>query len=261
MWQEKFVDLLNKRSTQLLLTGVITSATGLTAGYMIAAKRLEEKYKTLADEEIKSVKERYSILTKKGEYADLNALASKYEDTLKEVGYLPLDFDAESPTDEKAASSEGVREPELEDETEDDSDESEESEDKFQSDDPETYFDWNEENNRRITKPLDPYVITFEEFNNCERDYQQTTITYYDGDDVLADEREQPIADIANTVGYENLLRFGHGSGDPNVVYIRNERIQLEFELIKHGGKYAEIVFGIIEHSDKSRLRKFREYD
>lgn len=99
--------------------------------------------------------------------------------------------------------------------------------------------------------PEKPYVISWEEFNEGE-DYQQTTLTYYHGDDMLVDERDEPV-NIEQTIGRENLQRFGHGSGDPNVVYIRHEKNELDFEVQGlPNQRYDEEVLGhTIEHSDR----------
>src|SRR5690606_9493676 len=102
----------------------------------------------------------------------------------------------------------------------------------FESSDPETYWNWDEELERRENEPDKPYVITLEEYMAGEKNYTQTALTYFDGDDVLADERDSIIEDIEATVGRENMLRFGHASNDRNLVYIRNDRIELDFEVV-----------------------------
>lgn len=113
-------------------------------------------------------------------------------------------------------------------------------------------FDWNLEVEQSKRNPEEPYVISFEEFNENSTDWEQNNLVYYEGDDVLADERDNPIPEIEATVGYDNLNRFGHGSQDPKVVYIRNERTEALFEVIKNEGKFADQVAGF-RHSDEPR--------
>jgi hypothetical protein len=91
-----------------------------------------------------------------------------------------------------------------------------------------------------------------------EPGYQQVTITFFEGDDVLSDERDQVIEDIEETVGVENLKQFGHGSKDPKIVYIRNDRLELDFEVVQSQNKYVEEVLGFVQHSDQRKIRKFR---
>lgn len=119
-------------------------------------------------------------------------------------------------------------------------------------------FDLTEEIKNR--DPESPYVVSKDEFMENEPDYVQHSIVYYAGDDTLVDERDQPIEEIEATVGTENLSRFGHGSGDKNIVYIRNDRVEADFEVAYSGGNYSEEVLGFIQHSDRP-VRKFRRGD
>jgi hypothetical protein len=90
-----------------------------------------------------------------------------------------------------------------------------------------------------------PYVIHQDEFSNHETGYSQTTYTYYDVDDVLVDEgngHPLPHADII--VGVDNL-KFGHGTDDVDVVFVRNDRLELEMEICRVHDSYEEKVLGI----------------
>lgn len=105
-----------------------------------------------------------------------------------------------------------------------------------------------------------PYIVSQAEFLENEPEYEQITITYYEGDEVLSDERDQVmVTEVA--VGIENL-RFGHGSNDKNVVLVRNEVLSLDFEVVRSEGHYAHEVLGL-SHSDEDRrrTRKFRPSD
>lgn len=94
--------------------------------------------------------------------------------------------------------------------------------------------------------PEHPYPITVEEFMGAEVGYNSITLTYYSGDDTLSGEDEQPIRDIENTVGEENLKLFGsEGYSDPNTIYVRNERLSADFEVILHQSKYSVDVLGL----------------
>lgn len=104
-----------------------------------------------------------------------------------------------------------------------------------------------------------PYVITFDEFMQNDRDYAQTTFTYFEGDDILTDERDEIIQDVEGTIGTDNLVRFGAGSKDPNVVYIRNDRTSIDFEVTRSTGKFGEEVAGF-QGSDNV-ARRFRPGD
>jgi hypothetical protein len=63
--------------------------------------------------------------------------------------------------------------------------------------------------------------------------FEKITLTYYPRDRVLLDDEEDPIEDVANTVGWRNLSQFGGESEDPDVVFVRNRRLETDFEVIK----------------------------
>ena len=111
-----------------------------------------------------------------------------------------------------------------------------------------------------------PYIVSHDEFFENEADYEQVQVTYYEGDDVLVDDQEMPIPDSDSSVGDDNLTKFGHGSKDENIVYIRNDGRGLLYEVVRSEGKYAHEVLGFeadneLKHSHKPGLRRFREYD
>ncbi len=82
-----------------------------------------------------------------------------------------------------------------------------------------------------------PYIITPEEFaGNFE--YDTIEITYF-ADGVLADENNEPIEDIDNTVGSEAVRHFGEY--EPDSVYVRNERLKCDYEILRDERRYADI--------------------
>jgi hypothetical protein len=127
-------------------------------------------------------------------------------------------------------------------------------------------FDYDQELSMRASNPDAPYVMSRDEFNENEGNLIQDTLTYYAGDDTLVDTRDQVIDNTEYTVGDDNLLRFGHGSGDENVVYIRNERTGTDFEVIRDPNSYSVTVLGLktpeLRHSDTRRgSYRFRSAD
>lgn len=67
--------------------------------------------------------------------------------------------------------------------------------------------------------------------------YDKITLTYFPNDRVLLDDEEDPIEDVAATVGWRSLSQFGGESEDPDVVFIRNRRMEVDFEVIKEENK------------------------
>jgi hypothetical protein len=109
---------------------------------------------------------------------------------------------------------------------------------------------WNEEHELSQRTPHAPYIITCEEYVSDDLNYKQSTVTYYAEDDIMANEADVPIYDWNSLMGD---LRWGHGSNDKNVVYIRNEAHRQEWEVLLHQGSYEVEVQGL--HDDNGELR------
>lgn len=99
------------------------------------------------------------------------------------------------------------------------------------------------------------YIISAEEFNTEMLHYDKLTITYYDEDDTLADEQEEIITDIDDVVGDDALTKFGYMSGDADIVFVRNEGLAVDYEVIRVFKSYSETVLGIIEEPRHTRRR------
>lgn len=105
-----------------------------------------------------------------------------------------------------------------------------------------------------------PYVITEEEFRIDEPTFEKDSLTYYRGDNTLAEEDGSFIPDLEGTVGQANLQYFGLASGDPTVVHIRNERVMSDFEVTLNRGLYTKQVLGFTEEDEQPKrvIKKMR---
>lgn len=228
---------------------VLGLAVGTVAGYFIARERWVKHFEELLETEIENTKNYYDLLYKKGDYATPASVLQRRVPA-KPQGVSDEEV-VEPPTEllERVVSGlkngkgpkpkhKGVQTVNIFDnKTEDDGDHAEED---------------------AARGPETPYILDVDEFMNTEVGYQQVTLTYFAEDHVLADENEMPMEDIEASVGNSNLDRFGYRSKDPNVVYIRNERLELDFEVCLSKGSYAKEVGGFVEHQD-TRPRKFRK--
>lgn len=109
----------------------------------------------------------------------------------------------------------------------------------------------------------EPYVISLAEFSNDEEDFDKITLRYFEEDDTLTEELRKDTPLPIDSVGAANLLRFGVGSEDEEVVYIRNENLKIDFEVVRDTGSYTETAFGLPEWDsrdikDKPRVKKMR---
>lgn len=114
--------------------------------------------------------------------------------------------------------------------------------------DPDAGWDYDEE--LRSRNPQLPYVISKDEYFENAPEHTQVSITYYEGDGVLADE-DDPMDNVETIVGEDNLMRFGHGSDDSNVVYVRYEPNEIDYEISRSTGKFSEEVLNFLQHSDR----------
>ncbi len=124
-------------------------------------------------------------------------------------------------------------------------------------------FDYEAELKRR--DPDAPYLITEEEFMEAGPNYEQVNFTYYAGDGVLTNVNDEVIDNIAATVGADNLMRFGDGSNDENIVYVRNIKLEMDIEVAQSVGKYSVEVAGLEDETElrhsADRPRRFRDRD
>lgn len=112
---------------------------------------------------------------------------------------------------------------------------------------PEDEADWDWEQEKQARTAELPYIITKSEFFNDEFEFSQDCVTYYAGDGILVDALEKPIYNHTHFIGHN--LAFGHGSGDANVFYVRNEKERMEWEVILDEGRYEVQVLGLeLEH-------------
>ena len=108
--------------------------------------------------------------------------------------------------------------------------------------------------------PRHPHVITCEEFAEDNPEYEKITLAYFEEDDVLADD-DGMIDNTEYIVGSVALRRFGVGSRDPNIVYVRNPAISADFEIVKSHKSYVETILGVPPEPRDKRPRKMRASD
>lgn len=116
----------------------------------------------------------------------------------------------------------------------------------------------------------DPYVIHQDEFLADEAGCRQAALMYYAGDDVVVDDDNRPVSNYQELVGdLEGDGPWGHGSRNADMVYIRNPRIESEYEITRTYESFALAVQGFeadaeldeIHHSAEARRRQPRWQD
>lgn len=94
-----------------------------------------------------------------------------------------------------------------------------------------------EENDELISNR--PYVIAPNDYGEDE-DYTQISLIYYSGDGVLADDEDEVVEDVANTVGEDFADYFGAYEDDS--VFIRNDRLRCDYEILRDNHSFIDVV-------------------
>lgn len=255
-----------------LAVGALLIGAGISGGltWLLAKKRFELKYRQLADDEIDEMRAHYLA---KAKAATGVANKGAVEAIITTRGYSPPSEDqppmavqppasvveAEESTDDSAMAvnavegTHGIKPPPPEPEVRNVFRDRRPTEDEW---------DWHAERSKR--SPDRPYVVHVDE--KLELEYEEMTLTYYSVDDVVCNERDEILdtEDRELKLGEANLNRFGHGSGDPSIVYIRNDTLELVFEVVLSPNSFSEEVHGFTHdsgyHGNLERMRA-RERD
>lgn len=98
-----------------------------------------------------------------------------------------------------------------------------------------------------------PYVIHQDEFTQNEVGHNQRQVNYYAVDNVMTDSLDEIIYDHNKLMGE---LKFGHGSNSSGVVYIRNEKMRMDWEVLLCTGSYEHEILGLqADHETEKELR------
>ena len=198
--------------------GAIVFATGAVIGSVATWFAIKTKYEQIAQEEIDSVKEEYDRLIKS---------RKKEIEAVRKVVEANRDSESEEEDDE------------------DDGDSNYEQTMIDYNNIASTYKgSGNEENGKEGDNKVGdevpyingPYVITPDQFGD-EPSYSSQPLDYF-ADGVLADGWGVKL-DIEETIGEDALKHFGDYEDD--VVYVRNERTEIDYEVSKDPRRYDEV--------------------
>jgi len=225
-----------------------TFLTGFGVGFLICQKRLERKYATIADEEIKSVKE--YLLNRaekkprvvpcseapnsstpnnkpphKGAHVPTRSsldgtLTNKYEAIKRQYNIISdMDEEDDAKEDDQLAEEQNIGEEIV--------------------------------GVNRTT----PYLISDIEFTEEFDHHDKISLYYYRVDDILCGDDEEMIEDIEESCGYEALSKLDMQT----TVWVRNEPLCTDYEIISFNKSYAEVVHGIIPEQLSPREKHLRD--
>ena len=186
---------------------VIAFVLGAAAGSLVTWKLIEKKYKQIADEEIASVVEQFKNRDR----------AASGLTTDRTAGLNLLDGDVTTAEYKNILDNSG-----------------------YTTDDVyEPYEDINDDSIVEVEvgeEKTAPYTISPEEFG--EKDGFDTKSWTLYSDYVLTDEIGEIVSDPDSIIG-DALTRFGEYEDDS--VYVRNENIDCDYEILKHTKTFSEV--------------------
>lgn len=103
---------------------------------------------------------------------------------------------------------------------------------------------------REFVDKTKPYVISPEEFlegytGNDKMEFSQSTLTYYEGDDTLTDDKDNIMDDSSRLLLVGMCLSdFGAKGASENEVFIRNMKLYTDLEVVRDRRTYKEVVGG-----------------
>ena len=178
---------------------IIGAASGATVAWYL----LKDKYETLAQEEIDSVKEVFARREQE----------MKDETVKRNVAEGIKDSDRTKPDLKEYA-------------------------EQLKKNGYTRYSDLSADDEGVSDKQTKPYVIPPEQFG-VDENYDQISLTYY-ADGVLADENDEVIEDVEDAVGIDSLNRFGEYEDDS--VFVRNDARKCDYEILLDQRTYSEVV-------------------
>ena len=222
---------------------IFVFVVGAALGAVLVSNLLREKYQAISQEEIDAMKEHYEGWREKPEESTQEEVVEDIVDQFSELDRATYQDYTKKYTPKEYVENElrdGLYEKE--------DDEVEEEPIDYDYDHPKTF---------KIRKP---FQISFQEFDQEAPHYEKLSLTFYE-DEVLTDEQEEVITDILGTVGPNALFNFGSNPDDPDVVYVRNDRLTADFEVTRFDMSYSEYILGIKPTNESGRSPKRREYD
>lgn len=237
------------------IIGIVSGTVGgFAAGYLVAKKHLEPKYAALAENEIAEAREHYQKIHKKDQYPTVEDAVrdlippseQEARDALQSYsGLHKVAKTVEIVEDEHGIHAKyekvGIGEkPDLD----------VVHRNIFVDGEPINDDDWDYDAELEQRTEDRPYIIHEDEFNENEPDFEDVALTYYAGDDILANDKDEIVEDADALIGDRNLRKFGHGSSDKNMLYVRNNTRGLNIEIARSPRSYSIDVLSFEEDDE-----------
>ena len=205
------------RSIAFGVVALVSAGIGAGVSYLVTKKVVSARYDAIIDKELNEARAYYKRFNKKEEYADPVEVLKSYRPEPDEGTYVTFGNPADVILDD----------------------------------------DWDQEKEEASRSDEAPYVISKDEWLNTRPEYEKADYLYYAEDDIVIDAGTVPLRDVDSLLGPDFMDKFGYGSGNRNLVYIRNEELETDFEITRTSNDFSEEVLGYIEHDDRRKVHKF----
>lgn len=98
-------------------------------------------------------------------------------------------------------------------------------------------------------------VVSFDEFMDGAVAVKDA-ISYYDGDTTFCNQDEKVIDDPNTLFGANIQLHFGELNDDPDMVYVRNENLGIDYEINRIHNSYSVVILGMAPKTTRPRSRR-----
>lgn len=216
------------------VTGGVGTYFGLRSKFARETQKEINEYREVARQRIRAANEFVDKVTKEDKKSeeDYDKAANSYDKFVDYTSYYDGDIRDELNTVSQAVNDKSfdqhMAEREFPEDDEEDLDEELDNEEKVEA-----------LRKAREDQKL-PYPISAAEFHNTQQWYEKITLTYFEGNDVLTDDREDPIDNPEEFVGTDYKKFFGMiDENEPDIVMIRNDCNGCDYEICRVPASYA----------------------
>ena len=221
--------MITRNQLKVLLAFGVGSGLGSLVAYRMAKKSFESEL----EKEIADVKANYRLLRKEDYETPTEFLEKKRPEILRDEALASMEINsiiehaklnaelAEEASRYNAFEREDIPDKEL-----------------LPSDANETLY----ENLKAMRTDDAPFLISVAEYFDDCRENTKLSITYFAGDNIVCYENDEIMLDPETDFGLINLSRFGIASDSEHIVYVRNPRTSVDYEIVRDDGKYADMI-------------------
>lgn len=219
--------------TRNQLKVLLAFGVGSGLGYLVAYRMAKKSFESELEKEIADVKANYRLLRKEDYETPTDFLEKKRPEILRDEALAAMEINAiiehaklNEELAEEASRYNAFERADIPDK------------ELLPSDADETLY----ETLKGMRTDDAPFPISVAEYFDEHREYQKLSVTYFSGDNIVCYEDDSVMLDPEESFGLINLSRFGLASDSEHIVYVRNPRTSVDYEIVRDDGKYADMV-------------------